>query len=37
MITKYDINPTLGIYYDIESWSTKKVIQIIYLKPCMII
>lgn len=23
MITKYDINPTLGIYYDIESWSTK--------------
>lgn len=24
MITKYDINPSLGIYYDIESWSTKK-------------
>lgn len=23
MISKYDINPTLGIYYDIESWSTK--------------
>lgn len=23
MITKYDINPTLGIYYDIEGWSTK--------------
>lgn len=23
MITKYDINPSLGIYYDIESWSTK--------------
>lgn len=23
MIDKYDLNPTLGIYYDIESWSTK--------------
>ena len=23
MIDKYDINPTLGIYYDIESWSRK--------------
>ena len=23
MISKYDINPSLGIYYDIESWSTK--------------
>ncbi len=23
VIDKYDLNPTLGIYYDIESWSTK--------------
>ena len=23
MISKYNIEPTLGIYYDIESWSTK--------------
>ncbi len=23
MISKYEITPTLGIYYDIESWSTK--------------
>lgn len=24
MINKYNIEPTLGIYYDIEGWSTKK-------------
>lgn len=24
MISKYDIKPQLGIYYDIEQWSTKK-------------
>ena len=23
MISKFDIKPSLGIYYDIESWSTK--------------
>ncbi len=23
MIDKYDLNPSLGIYYDIESWNTK--------------
>ena len=23
MIDKYDLKPTLGIYYDVESWSTK--------------
>ena len=23
VIDKYDLNPTLGIYYDIESWNTK--------------
>ena len=23
MINKYELNPTLGIYYDIESWSSK--------------
>ena len=23
MISTYDINPTLGIYYDIESWNAK--------------
>lgn len=24
MIDKYDLNPKLGIYYDIESWNTKR-------------